>query len=65
MGRMLVFLARLLHDGKAHPASGIGVSEGNAVPHARNTNCRSSSFGIWTASWRTSVTRFRRPVGVA
>jgi cyanophycinase len=31
MGRMLVFLARLVRDGKARPASGIGVDEGDAV----------------------------------
>jgi cyanophycinase-like exopeptidase len=31
MGRTLVFLARLLHDGKARPASSIAVGESNAV----------------------------------
>jgi cyanophycinase len=31
MGRTLVFLARLLQDGKARPASSIAVDEGNAV----------------------------------
>jgi len=31
LGRTLVFLARLVHDGKARPASGIAVDEGNAV----------------------------------
>jgi cyanophycinase len=31
MGRALVFLARLLRDGKARPASSIAVDEGNAV----------------------------------
>jgi cyanophycinase-like exopeptidase len=50
MGRMLVFLARLVHAGKAHPASGIGMDEG----HSRSANWRSSSFAIRTASWKTS-----------
>jgi cyanophycinase len=31
MGRTLVFLARLIHDGQARPASSIAVDEGNAV----------------------------------
>jgi cyanophycinase len=31
MGRTLVFLARLVQDGKARPASSIAVDEGNAV----------------------------------
>jgi|HubBroStandDraft_1064217.scaffolds.fasta_scaffold168641_1 cyanophycinase len=31
MGRTLVFLARLVHDGKARPASGIAVDEGSAL----------------------------------
>jgi cyanophycinase len=31
MGRTLVFLARLLRDGRARPASSIAVDEGNAV----------------------------------
>jgi len=31
MGRTLVFLARLVQEGEAHPASSIAVDEGNAV----------------------------------
>ena len=31
MGRTLVFLARLIHDGQARPASSIAVDEGSAV----------------------------------
>lgn len=31
LGRTLVFLARLMHDGKAHPASSIAVDQDNAV----------------------------------
>jgi cyanophycinase len=31
MGRTLVFLARMVHDGQARPASSIAVDEGNAV----------------------------------
>jgi len=31
LGRTLVFLARLVHDGRARPASAIAVDEGNAV----------------------------------
>jgi len=45
LGRTLVFLARLFHDGKARPASSIAVDEGNAVLLEPNGSATVSGSG--------------------